>query len=584
MDIQLKEKRIAQDDQEKKIAVIDRKMAKLNFREEGLIEVLICAQDTFGFLSKEILNYISKGLHIPLSRVYGVATFYDQFTFEPRGATSSMICTGPSCSIAGGAEVLEEVRVQTGVSASEKYSLDGRYHVHQVSCLGLCDQSPAAIVDGKTQVNLKPQDVEAMLKGEAEESHIQVCGEPREMTAHIGKLPPTNISAHLSAGAFGALEKALNSMTPEQVIDEVKESRLTGRGGAGFPTGSKWEFTRKAKGKDKYIVCNFDESEPGTFKDRVLMEGDPFRVIEGMTISAYAAGAENGYIFVRGEYMQATEILESALDELYGEGLLGEDILGHKLKFNVDIRHNAGAYICGEETALFEAVEGKRGNPRRKPPYPTQAGLFGAPTSINNVETFAIVPSLILHGGEWFRQWGTDLSSGLKLFCLSGHVNSPGVVEVPYGLTVRELVEQYGGGFNGIPQAVLIGGAAGGFLHPDNLDVPLTHEDLRELNVPIGSGAVIVFNESVDLWKVIEGLASFFVNECCGQCAPCRLGTRQIFHILQRINYGNFCSGDLHKAKGLGETIKTTCICGLGMTAANPLTTYLENFENIPVN
>jgi NADH-quinone oxidoreductase subunit F len=309
------------------------------------------------------------------------------------------------------------------------------------------------------------------------------------------------------------------------------------------------------------------------------MEGNPFRVIEGMTISAYASGADDGYIFIRGEYPAATEILEEAVDEAYAEGLLGEDILGSGVDFNVDIRHNAGAYICGEETALFEAIEGKRGLPRHKPPYPTQAGLFGRPTAINNVETLAVIPSLIVHGGEWFRQWGTDVSTGLKLFCLSGHINSPGVVEAPYGLPVIELIEQFGGGFVGEPQAVLIGGAAGGFLHPDNLDTPLTHEDLRKFNVPIGSGAIMVFNQSVDLWHVIEGLARFFVDECCGQCAPCRLGTKQIYNILQRINLGNFETADLFNAKKLGQTIKTTCVCGLGMTAANPLLTYLHNFE-----
>lgn len=310
------------------------------------------------------------------------------------------------------------------------------------------------------------------------------------------------------------------------------------------------------------------------------MEGNPYRVIEGLTLSAYAANAKKGYIFIRGEYPSATEIVEEALDELYGEGLLGEDIMGTGTDFDVEVRHNAGAYICGEETALFEAIEGKRGFPRRKPPYPTQAGLFGKPTTINNVETLAIIPSLVLHGGEWFRQWGTDISAGFKLFCLSGHINKPGVVEAPYGLTVRELIEKFGGGFDGEPKAVLIGGAAGGFLHPDKLDTPLTHEDLRKLDLPIGSGALMVFNQSVDLWNVLEGLARFFVHECCGQCAPCRMGTKQIYNILQKINNDTFIPGDLQKAEKLGQTIKTTCVCGLGMTAANPLLTFLQNFES----
>jgi len=565
---------------EEGFAAVDRSMERFNYREDGLVEVLISAQEAFGFLSRDLLKYIANNMNIPLSRIYGVATFYDMFRLEPAGATECMVCTGPSCTIAGGEDVLAEIHNQTEISETDQTSKDARYKVHEVSCLGLCDQAPATLVDKKSQVNISVDDVPAMLEGKAKSSSIQVSGNPRELTSPIGVLAPTDLAAHKEEGAYAALEKALYEMTPEQVIEEVKEARLTGRGGAGFSTGSKWEYTRKASGRPKFVVCNFDESEPGTFKDRVLMEGNPFRVIEGMTISAYAAGSNDGYIFIRGEYPEATEILEEALDELYADGLLGEDIMGTGIDFNVDIRHNAGAYICGEETALFEAIEGKRGYPRHKPPYPTEAGLFGKPTTINNVETFAVIPSLILHGGEWFRQWGTDISTGLKLFCLSGHINKPGVVEVPYGLTVRELIEQFGGGFNGEPQAILIGGAAGGFLHPDNLDTPLTHEDLRKLDVPIGSGAIIVFNQSVDLWQVVEGLVRFFVNECCGQCAPCRLGTKQIYKTLQKINQGNLILNDLQKAKKLGQTIKTTCVCGLGMTAANPLLTFLNNFES----
>jgi NADH-quinone oxidoreductase subunit F len=564
---------------EERFAAVDHAMEKFKFKEDGLIEVLITAQEAYGFLSKELLTHVSNNMHIPLSRIYGVATFYDMFTLEPTGATDCLVCIGPSCTIAGAEEVLAEIYNQTGVSESGQSSTDGKYKINHVSCLGLCDQAPATLVNKKTQVNISANDITSMLAGKGKPSIIQVSGSPRELTSPIGMLAPTDLVAHRSDGAFTALEKALNEMTPDQVIDEVKEARLTGRGGAGFSTGAKWEFARKASGKPKFIVCNFDESEPGTFKDRVLMEGNPFRVIEGMTISAYAAGSNEGYIFVRGEYPKATEILEDALDELYADDLLGEDILGTGIAFNVEIRHNAGAYICGEETALFETIEGKRGFPRHKPPYPTQAGLFGKPTTINNVETFAIIPSLILHGGEWFRQWGTDISAGLKLFCLSGHVNKPGVVEAPYGLPVRELIEQFGGGFDGEPQAVLIGGAAGGFLYPDNLDTPLTHEDLYKLDVPIGSGAIIVFNQTVDLWHVLEGLARFFVAECCGQCAPCRLGTKQIYNILQKINLGTSSPGDLQKAEELGQTIKTTCVCGLGMTAANPLQTFL-NYVN----
>jgi NADH-quinone oxidoreductase subunit F len=434
------------------------------------------------------------------------------------------------------------------------------------------------LVNAQAQVNIALDDIPAMLRGEASSPRIQVCGDPRILTAPIGRLAPTDLDGHRAEGTLEALEKALCAMTPEEVIAEVKESRLAGRGGAGFQTGMKWQFAREAPGNTKFAVCNFDESEPGTFKDRVLMEGNPFEVIEGLIISAYAMGAHDGYIFIRGEYPTATDIVGEALNELYIESALGNDILGSGFDFDIEVRHNAGAYICGEETALFEAIEGKRGHPRLKPPYPTQVGLFGQPTVINNVETLAAVPSLIRHGGEWFTQWGTAESVGLKLFCLSGHVRQTGVVEVPFGLTVRELIEQYGGGFDGEPQAILIGGAAGGFLHPDDLHLPLTHEDLRRVNVPIGSGAVMVFNQSVDLWEVLEDLAHFFVHETCGQCAPCRLGTKQIHGILDSIKNGVGTSSDLQKLERLGGTIKKTCVCGLGMTAANPVLTYLHRF------
>ncbi len=370
-------------------------------------------------------------------------------------------------------------------------------------------------------------------------------------------------------------------MTPEQVIAEIKKSRLTGRGGAGFPTGTKLEMTRQASGQPKYVVCNFDESEPGTFKDRAMMEGNPFRVLEGLVLSAYAVGARQGYIFVRGEYSAATMIVEEALDRMTAAHLLGDHILGTDFDFHVDIRHNAGAYVCGEETAQFEAIEGARGLPRAKPPYPTVSGLFGKPTAINNVETLAVIPSLVLHGGDWFRQWGTEQSVGLKLFCLSGHIKQPGVVEAPLGLTVRELIERFGGGFDGEPQAILMGGAAGGFLHPADLDTPLTHEALRPLDVPIGSGVVMVFNQTVDLWRVLESLAHFFVHETCGQCVPCRLGTHQILHLIEKINQHADSPAERQKLEHLGQTIKKICACGLGMSAANPALTYLHHFEAV---
>ncbi len=562
-----------------RFAEVEKTMQEFNYEPHGLIEVLMTAQECFGYLSKDLLTYVAERLHIPLAKVYGVATFYDMFTLKEVGETHVMVCTGPVCSAAGAQEILHEACKLTGVEKPNQTSPDGHASVKAVSCLGLCDQAPAALVNDTAQVHVHIEEVPAMLRQELPPPKILVTGDPRILTAPIGRITATDLDAHRSEGAFLGLEKALREMTPEEVIQEVKDARLTGRGGAGFPTGAKWEFARKAPGPTRYVVCNFDESEPGTFKDRALMEGNPYRVLEGLIVNGYAIGAETGYIFIRGEYPTAASVVDEALHELYENDLLGDHILGTDYHFDIEVRRNAGAYICGEETALFEAIEGQRGHPRRKPPYPTVSGLFGRPTAINNVETLSVVPSLVLHGGEWFHQWGTPASVGLKLFCLSGHVNQPGVVEAPMGLTIRELVERFGSGFDGTPRAVLIGGAAGGFIHADHLDTPLTHEDLAPLDVPIGSGALMVFNDTVDLWQVLQGLAHFFVHEACGKCAPCRLGTKQIYTLLNKINLGAGSQRDLLQLEKLGKTVRGSCACGLGLTAANPVLTYMQHFD-----
>jgi NADH-quinone oxidoreductase subunit F len=559
---------------------IDRLMARSNYAKDSLLDVLSSAQEAFGSLDEDMLAYVADRLDLPVSHVYGVATFYDTYSLEKTGEIECRVCVDPACAAAGSVKLLEETARHIGADGPGQTSPDGRYSARGVRCLGLCDQAPAALVKDTPQVELSIADIPAMLRAEAAPARIQVSGDPRVLTAPIGTLDPTDLDAHRAAGAFAALEKALREMTPEAVIEQVKASGLAGRGGAGFPTGLKWQFTRQAADETKYMVCNFDESEPGTFKDRALMEGNPFRVIEGLLLGGYATGARQGYIFIRAEYQTATAIVEEALSMLRAAGLLGEDILGAGFDFDVRVRHNAGAYICGEETALFEAIEGKRGEPRTKPPYPTQQGLFGKPTAINNVETLAVVPGLVEHGGEWLRQWGTEKSIGLRLFCLSGNVNQPGVIEAPYGLTVRELIERFGGGFDGAPQAVLVGGAAGSFLTPDQLDTPLTHEDLAPLNAPIGSGVIMVFNESVNLLEILEVLADFFVHESCGQCAPCRLGTRQIWNILRRVNGGNGQPEDVDELEKLCLTLKTATLCGLGQSAPNPVLSTLNYFRH----
>ena len=552
---------------------IDLAMKRFNHEKDALLEVLNVAQETFGYLSEDLLTYVSRRLDVSAAHVYSTATFYELFTLKPTGDHHCLICTDPACAAAGGEDVLAAAK-----SYAQMHELP--VTVEAAHCLGLCDQAPAALIDQTAQVNLQADDITGLFAGEKRPSRLQVTGNPQILTRHIGQLPPTSLDEHRADGAFTALAKALTQMTETAVIDEIIASGLAGRGGAGFPTGLKLRFTRQAPGTSKHIICNFDESEPGTFKDRVLMEGDPFQTLEGMILCGYAVGADRGTVFVRGEYPQATQILQEAIDALYKNNLLGANILNTGFQFDITIRRGAGAYICGEETALFEAIEGNHGFPRLKPPFPTTHGLFNKPTAINNVETLALIPHIILNGGQWLRQWGDGKSIGVKLFCLSGHVHQPGVIEAPFGITVRELIEQYGGGFDGEPQAILIGGAAGSFLHPDHLDTPLTNEALAELGMSVGSGVVMVFNQTADLLDILKTIATFFVDESCGQCTPCRIGTVQIRHMLDKITSGEAKTADLDKLARLCTTVKTASLCGLGQSAPNPVLSTLKYFHH----
>jgi NADH-quinone oxidoreductase subunit F len=560
--------------EDERYTAIERIMARFNYQQDALLEVLNSAQESFGYLPEGLLRHVSHQLDVPLSQIYGVATFYHMYTLEPTGDHHCFVCTDPACAIAGGEDVL---------TASRRYArstAQGTITVERATCLGLCDQAPAALDNGTAYVNLSADDITALFSGQSPRPRLQVTGEPRILTRLIGRLDPSDLEGHREHGAFSALETALHDMSPDAVIEAIKESGLAGRGGAGFSTGLKWEFTRTAEGAPKYVICNFDESEPGTFKDRTLMQGDPFRALEGVLLCGYAIGAEQGYVFIRGEYQAAAQTVQEAIDALYSANLLGQHILGTDFSFDLEIRRGAGAYICGEETALFEAIEGKRGNPRSKPPFPTTHGLFGKPTAINNVETLAIVPDLVLNGGAWLRQWGTEKSVGVKLFCLSGHVNRPGVVEAPYGITVRALIEQFGGGFVGEPQAILMGGAAGGLLPPEHFDVPLTNETLNPLGAPIGSGVIMVFNQDVNLLQILKTLARFFVHETCGQCMPCRLGTNQIHTLLGKIADGNGSTRDLEKLDDVCQWMRAITLCGLGQTAPSAVISALRYFRH----
>jgi NADH-quinone oxidoreductase subunit F len=433
----------------------------------------------------------------------------------------------------------------------------------------MCEHAPAALVDQTPLGTLDPTHAEAISRGIGQRPGGVIGGDFRILTANCGRGRLTSLLEYEVGGGYAALRKALG-MSPEAVIAEVRASGLVGRGGAAFPTCVKWELSARAASQPKYVVCNTDESEPGTFKDRVLMEEDPHRMVEGMIIAAYSIGAHHGYFYVRGEYPEAMHSAHRAIEEAHRAGYLGKNILGSGFDFDIEVRQGAGAYICGEETALLESIEGKRGFPRVKPPFPTDHGLFGQPTIINNVETLANVPLILLQGADWYRGIGTEGSTGPKLFCVSGDVVRPGLYEVPFGVTLRHLLYDLAGG---LPaghqlQAVLFGGAAGAFATEKDLDVRLSFEDLRAAGLPLGSGVVMVFDERRDLRDVLARMARFFAHESCGKCYPCQIGTQRQYEILQRVAAGGALPGDGERLVDVGWTMTDASLCGLGQTAA----------------
>jgi NADH-quinone oxidoreductase subunit F len=527
----------------------------------GLLPALHAAQKIYGWISEPVATEIAKSLRVPLADVHGVIEFYSMYYNEPVGKKFIRVCTDQACALKDADGLLNHLCAQHGIKPGQT-TPDGATTIEASPCLGLCEQAPAILYgdEAETNVNLKTDSYELG------RPRSIVGGSLRLLTANCGNGATTSLAKY---GEYAALKKA-RGMKREDIINEVKASGLVGRGGAAFPTGVKWEGTSKADGSPKYIVCNADESEPGTFKDRVLLLDDPHRVIEGMTIAAYAIGASKGFIYIRGEYPYIVPVLENALSEARGAGYLNED-------FDIEIRLGAGAYICGEETALFESIEGKRGFPRVKPPFPTTFGVFGKPTDINNVETLCNVPLIISMGAAEYRKIGTEKSPGPKLFCVSGDVTEPGVYEIPFGVTLRELLEMAGGVANKKKaQAVLFGGAAGAFATSAHLDVKLTFEDLRAAGLPLGSGVVMVFDETRDMRDSFARLGHFFAHESCGKCYPCQMGTQRQMEILNRIAAGKAQAGDLARLQDVGWTMTDASLCGLGQTAASAVLSAIK--------
>ena len=543
----------------------------------ALLPALQAAQSIYGYISEETARQIGLSLKTPLADIQGVIDFYGMLYDKPTGKTILRVCTDPACAMKQAEDVLAAACQSTGCSP-DCTSQDGRFTVEKVTCLGLCEHAPAALINEQSHGNLDQNSIqEAILGAPPASLPVRVYGDLQILTGRCRSGRSTNLEEYRAAAGYRALEKALR-MNPLRVIEEVKQSGLVGRGGAAFPTGLKWEGAAQAQGSRRYVVCNADESEPGTFKDRILLEGDPHLMLEGLMLAGYAVGAQKGYIYLRGEYPTAFHSVQAALSEAREAGLLGTNLLNSGWDFDIELCQGAGAYICGEETALFESIEGKRGFPRLKPPFPTTHGLFGMPTSINNVETLCNVPFILLQGAEAYRKIGTQKSPGPKLFCVSGDVARPGVYEVPFGVTLRHVLDDLSGGVSGGYglKAILLGGAAGAFATPDQLDVPLSFENLKEAGLPLGSGVIMVFNESRDLRDVLLRLSRFFAHESCGKCYPCQIGTRRQYEIIQRIAVDKTLPGDQQRLLDIGMTMTDASICGLGQTAASAVLSAIK--------
>ena len=554
-----------------------------------LLPVLHAIQSRVGWISQPAINYVSRRLTIPPAEAYGVASFYALFATTPRPPTVAHVCDDLACALAGADAICADLERTLGPAGGA--DAEGQSTWLRSPCLGLCERAPAMMltVAGSEAVAVATGPVDAAgvaARIEAEGASPKVedalpsipqAGDPGlRLLSRVATVDPTSIEAYRATGGFAALDRA-RAIGPDRVIEEVAASGLVGRGGAAFPTGRKWAAVAAQPVQPHYLVCNADESEPGTFSNRVLMEGDPFAVIESIAIAAFAVRATKAFLYIRGEYPLAEARIRHAIAATAESGLLGD--------LEIEVRRGAGAYICGEETALFESIEGKRGEPRNKPPFPVDVGLFGKPTAINNVETLVNVLLIVAsdEGVAEFRAIGTETSTGPKLFCVSGNIARPGLYEVEFGATLRDLIELAGG----VPseraiRAILLGGAAGVFVGPDALDTPLTFEGTRAIGATLGSGVVMVFDESADLVGALRRIARFFRDESCGQCVPCRVGTARQEELLARLASGatnGSRDAELALLGEIGQAMRDASICGLGQTASSAIESALRQPE-----
>ena len=554
-----------------------------------LLPALHAVHDVTGWITPGALDEICRRLEVAPADAYGVATFYGLFSMEPRPPRMVHVCVDLTCRMKGAGDLVAGLSRDAGQPTASW---------EESPCLGLCERAPAALVidygTDRREAVLAPATAGGLADllergaGAAPDEPEVAAAVPQRgdpslvLLRRVGIVDPDNLDDYRAHGGYSALRRAV-TIGPAAVIREVTDSKLVGRGGAAFPAGRKWGAVAGQPVRPRLLVCNADESEPGTFKDRVLLEGDPFAVLEAMTIAGFATGCERGYVYLRGEYPRALRTLETAIAAAYDRGFLGADVMGFGFRFDVEVRRGAGAYICGEETAIFNSIEGFRGEPRNKPPFPVEVGLFGRPTVVNNVETLVNVVPILDRGAQAYATVGTERSTGTKLFAVSGSVRVPGVFEVPFGVTLAQLLELAGGLPPGRTlQGVLLGGAAGAFVAPEDLDVALTFEGAAAAGATLGSGVVMVIDDSVDLAGFLLRIAAFFKDESCGQCVPCRVGTVRQEEILERLVAGQPLSSiadELALLADVGAVMRDASICGLGQTAASAVDSAIKRLE-----
>jgi NADH-quinone oxidoreductase subunit F len=562
-------------------------------KRSALIPMLIYAQDEFGYIGDQMIAEIARRLGLRTVEVEETLAYYSMLHRKPMGKHHVQICTNVACMLRGGAELLDSAKKRLEVGHKE-VTADGVFSLEEVECIGACTGAPALQVNYDFYENVTPakfdrliEDLDAGRKPTPEPVtsgalHPRDPAETPVISRRWGIKDSHKVDVYVQHDGYRALEKALREMTPETIIDEVKKSNLRGRGGAGFPTGMKWSFVPKDSPKPKYVICNADESEPGTCKDRPLMEMDPHQLIEGITIAGRAIGAHMGFIYIRGEYRYVLDITQTALDEAYARGYLGKNILGSGFDFDIVVHTGAGAYECGEESALMESLEGKRGYPRIKPPFPAVVGLYGCPTIINNVETLSTVPSIILEGGEKYASRGTPKNGGTRMLCVAGHVNKPGIYEVPLGMNMKKFIYEIAGGIpNGKKlKAVIPGGSSCPLLTADEIDIAMDYDSVAKAGSMLGSGGMVVMDEDTCMVDMARRIMHFYAHESCGWCIPCREGTTWLRKVLERFHAGFGRPEDIDLVGDLAKNMLGRTFCPLGDAAALPTISIVGKWRN----